>query len=202
MFFLLSAVQRYMAIVHNRHDLAVLSLKWQPAVVAGLWLLGAVLCAGMVGLGEAVVVNWVDNCLWTSPDGLILTQTLGSLTVFLPLLAVLLLYARILWVVKTKSMGGRGRKDTRTALVLFGLCVAFACSYVPQVIYFCIATVVDADVQLVMQLVTWYLTLGIATINPLLYGVLFKHIGQAYRATFAPRIKANQVVSIASATNP
>ena len=117
-----------------------------------------------------------------------MSRVLTTLTVFLPLAVVLLLYANILWVIRKKaaksSLSTRNRKDTRTAVILFGLCAAFAVSYVPQSIYLFMVTELEVNVQVVMYFVTWYSMITVAAINPVLYALLFKRIGAECKALF------------------
>ena len=199
--FMLSTLQRYILIVHNRHDLWLFSVRWQPLVCGLMWLIVTLLSLPYA-LGDILYQLWPDMCfINTLPE---ITYFGMVVTVAIPLVSIPFFYAHILVVVRRSAVrvaanngnASKSNKGTRTALVLFVLYLFFAIGYGPYLIFILSSSFIQMSIRDMMNwLNTMWALLGlISACNPILYCVLFKQFRNTLFSVFYPRAMTTQVM--------
>ena len=137
--FALSAVHRYVTIVHNRGNMLIFQKKWQPLLFAAVWGFTLVTVVPTYATGDIVVLLTRDLCFFANPKAVIFRNILLGFSFFLSLFFTPILYIRIFIAVRksAKAVGPMGvtvtsdSKAAHTALVLFVLYLTFTVAYVP-----------------------------------------------------------------------
>ena len=137
--FVLTALQRYLAIVYNKPKLWIFSLKSLPLSLSAMWLVSLCLAIPVNYPGPYFAVIWRDVCIMASDKLITAAQIINSILIVLPLVAVFLIYVHIYWVVRKASArvqeqtGGRtvSNHHRRMARVLFILYLSASAVFIP-----------------------------------------------------------------------
>ena len=185
--FMMSALHRYLAIVHNKTGLWLFSVRWQPHVLVVTWLLVFLICLPYA-VGSILYQLWQDFCTVVADP--IMNYILLVGFVAAPIVLVPFMYAHILIVVcraskkvtdANSSSSKAKNRSNRTALVLFVLYLAFVLGYGPYLVFsFTILSVTPStDVMKIWVILTWGAVAVLSACNPLLYLLLFPQFRQA-----------------------
>ena len=137
--FALSAVHRYVTIVHNRGNMLIFQKKWQPLLFAAVWGFTLVTVVPTYATGDLNVILTRDLCFLANPKAAIFRNILLGFSLFLSLFLTPVLYIRIFVAVRKAAsavgpMGTAAKSDSKaahTARVLFVLYLTYTIAYVP-----------------------------------------------------------------------
>ena len=193
----LSALHRYLIIVHNRkikifHDK---SLLWLLPLI---WLLASSISVTFVYPGSAFIIMYRHQCAVVSQAATGLFFAFAALNVGIPIIIVPVLYLRIYCVVykahkMTRKQNHRqqaasasnnanvNKKQKRIALILFILYAEFTVTYLPYLVTLMLPPIKDIHQRRLVDSLVWiFIYIGFA-VNPILYGVLFDKVRKAYK---------------------
>ena len=212
--FLTAALHRYMSIVHSQIKLRALDRKWQPLLLCVIWLAAVGLAFPYIYPGETFVTYWPDQCVIFATSGETVSRVLTTIAVFIPVVLVLVLYLHIYIVVKRAARkvatnnknndnNKRNKNSRRMAIILFILYITFTAVYLPFLIFFNVISYLSVPVQMYRLSVANFGLMLVSSCNPLLYGLLFKDISNAYRNVLCPCVEQNKnhVMELTQTTN-
>ena len=141
--FALSAIQRYVTIVHNRGNMLLFKKKWQPLLFTAVWIFSAITVIPTYSVGDIIVLFWRDLCFLANPEADMFLNIMFGFSTFLSLCAIPFLYIRIFMVVRkssraagTTESGSKSKgKAVHMALVLFILYITYTVAFTPCTLF-------------------------------------------------------------------
>ena len=186
--FLLSALQRYLTIVHNKTP-RIFKRQYLPFLLLSIWILAFILVLPfLTTFGELYVMYWPDLCyielstvIWN------IGNVLYALFVVVPMISVLGLYIHIIIIIRRAAKIRQGQstsnstnKSHKTAMILFILYITFSVGFVPYILRSAAFALLGPSMEKYVYLFIWYFYMIVCMINPILYSLLFNQIKQAY----------------------
>ena len=191
--FLLTALQRYLAIAYNKTGVGLFTIKWLPLVLPVIWLSSVAISipAGYPGPYYANV--WHDFCAVFSDDLLTGMKTINSIVILVPLVVVLLLYVHMYWVVRRAAMRVRIKPDggktvsshhKHMARVLLILYLTATVSFLPYILFFFIISSLSGPAKSAFYITMYLMRIVASCASPVVYGFMFKPVKKEYQQMF------------------
>ena len=205
MTYLLASFHRFLVIVFNKSDLWIFRGKNVLLPLASIWIFSIAISSpfGMKHVSVHALL-WRFLCFASFEQ-----NQPGVYTGFIVLTAVCIIALNLpIFITVRKSSKKLNKKSKRQemkiakSLVLLNL--YFYVTYVPWAFFFLLKSFSLQSVRL-FYIITFYIGILACAINPLIYGLLFPLIGQAYNDHILCRrhkIAANVNVSTADGTLP
>lgn len=183
--FVLSALHRYLLIVHNRSPtiftrpcrvLLLLFVKWVLCILVSVF--------SVVPGAKLILYMYRDTCIVISHATPIMQLVFVIFTLAVPLLVVPLLYLHIYIVVRRSgnqaNSGSANAKHHKTAKILFIIYITFLFTYLPYVGLNFNGPLKDIHRTRYADIGIWSLLFCSFALNPIMYCALFENMRKAY----------------------
>ena len=187
-----SAVQSFMSVVLNKQASWLLKAKYQPIIIATLWI--STLCACFMGYAT------LDIYVYILPSNLIAyydkynydaysLYIVYVIVIMLLMSTCVVLYSGIYVKLRLSSRrihatnsqtSNRQARDKRTVIKLLVLCLCFVLSYTPMWMLTIFFMSLSLNHLMEIYFVCMALHIVVYTLNPVMYCMLFTDIGTAF----------------------
>ena len=193
--FMISAVQSFVRVILNKEDSWLLMAKYQPVIIAAIWLFNFTIALIAHTVGEIFVYALPSNIVIFFSENVFVGLIFYLLSTVVPLVLMfvcVMMYLGIYIKLRRSSRrvhaannqisAKRQARERVTVIKLFVLCFCFLLTYVPKCLGALFAVFLPGKYYTTLYILSVVvIPVVLYSLNPVLYGVLFKDIKVAFQ---------------------